>query len=101
MPTREATIALLSGFVRNTFGEMSIRPGSVPRHALGIAGGKAGVADGGSILPFARQLRICIRLARFLKHYPYACPWSCICEGRQSLLMLNHLPLLVRHTAVG
>jgi len=50
---------------------MSIRPGGVPRHALGLAGGAAGVddvADGGRILPFARHLRIDMRLARLLKH---------------------------------
>ena len=68
MPTREATIALLAGFGRNTFGEMSIRPGSVPRHALGIAGGAAGMAGGGPMPPFARQPRSYMRLARLLRH---------------------------------
>ena len=38
-------------------GEMSNMPGVVPLNALGLAGGAAGVADGGPILPFARQLR--------------------------------------------
>jgi len=47
---------------------MSIKPGGVPKHTLGLAGGAAGVADGGTILPFARQLRIYMRLARLLKH---------------------------------
>ena len=49
-------------------GEMSIKPGGVPKHALGLAGGAAGVADGYPILPFARQLRIYMRMARLLKH---------------------------------
>ena len=52
-------------FRANTSGEMSIRPGGVPLHALELA---AGVADGGRILPFARHLRIDMRLARLLKH---------------------------------
>ena len=80
---------------------MSIRPNGAPRHALRLAGGAARVADDGPILPFSRQLRIYMRLARLLKHWPDACFWSCIYGGRQRLLMLNHLPLLVCHTTVG
>ena len=63
MPTREATIAPTS-----VPGEMSIRHGGVSRHAIGLAGGAAGVADSGPILPLARQLRIYMRLERLLKH---------------------------------
>ena len=53
---------------------MSIRPGGVPRHAIRLADGADGadgaarVADGGPILPFARQLRIYMRLALLLEH---------------------------------
>ena len=65
---RETTIAPLAGSGRDTCGEMSIRPGGVPRHALGLPGSAAMVADGGPILPFARQLLMYMRLARLLKH---------------------------------
>ena len=64
MPARETTIALPADSGRNTYGEMLIRPGGVPRHALRLAAGAARMADGGPILPFARQLR----LARLLNH---------------------------------